>query len=110
MSKLIALVATAVIVNGERTVIQPGEPLPELTEHDARELTGSGAALDSAEAAKQAKLAAKDETDAMADFNNARKNVLAEAASTATPPADKAATPPAGKAETPPAGKTAKKS
>ena len=39
MSKasLIALVATAVIVNGERQVIQPGQPLPELkpADHDA---------------------------------------------------------------------------
>ena len=102
MSKLIALVATAVIVNGERTVIQPGEPLPELTAHDERELVGSGAALDSVEAAKKAKQDAKDKSDAMAGFESARKNVLAEAESTATPPADKTATPPA--------GKTAKKS
>ena len=44
MNQLIALVATAVIVNGERTVIQPGEPLPELSKHDVRELVQSGSA------------------------------------------------------------------
>lgn len=91
MSKLIALVATAVIVNSERTVIQPGEPLPELTAHDERELVGSGAALDSAEAAKKAKRDAKDDSAAMADFENARKNVLAEVESTVTLPAGKTA-------------------
>ena len=45
MSKnLIALVATAVMVDGVRTIIQPGEKLPELSPHDARELQQSGAA------------------------------------------------------------------
>ena len=38
MSKLIALVATAVMVAGVRTVIQPGEELPDLSAHDEREL------------------------------------------------------------------------
>lgn len=42
MSKLIALVATAVMVEGVRTTIQPGQELPDLHEHDARELTASG--------------------------------------------------------------------
>ena len=35
MSKLIALVATAVVVGGERAVVQPGGPLPVLAAHDS---------------------------------------------------------------------------
>ena len=38
MSLLIALVATAVVVDGVRTIIQLGQPLPELAFHDEREL------------------------------------------------------------------------
>ena len=44
-SGLIAMVATAVLVNGVRTIIQPGEALPELPEHDEKELLESGSAL-----------------------------------------------------------------
>ena len=55
MSKLIALVATAVMVGGERTVIQPGQELPDLSTHDERELLQSGAAENPADTAAQAK-------------------------------------------------------
>ena len=54
MSKLIALVATAVMLGGERVVVQPGEPLPELAAHDAAALLDSGAAADPAQAARDA--------------------------------------------------------
>ena len=41
---LIALVPTAVIVNGERQVVQPGQPLPALTPADSTALVGAKAA------------------------------------------------------------------
>lgn len=44
MSQLIALVATAVMVDGERVVIQPGQALPNLSARDAAELLHAGAA------------------------------------------------------------------
>ncbi|TXI17673.1 MAG: hypothetical protein E6Q67_12900 [Roseateles sp.] len=91
MSKLIALVATAVVVNGERTIIQPGEPLPELHEHDQRALIASGAAQDSVAAAREKKRAAAAAEDAMADFQANREALLAAAESTAAPAAESTA-------------------
>ena len=82
MSKLIAMVATAVMVEGVRTIIQPGEALPDLGPHDAESLVASGAAQDSAAAAAEEKAAAKDEAAAAAEFEAARARVLAEKAST----------------------------
>ena len=61
MSKLIALVATAVLVDGVRTVIQPGEPLPELSAHDERELLQADAAENPADTAALAKEAEVEE-------------------------------------------------
>lgn len=90
MSKLIAMVATAVMVDGVRTVIQPGDELPELHAHDAAELVASGAAQDTAATAAAEKAQAKEEAKATAEFKAARKRVQAEQASTA--PADKPAT------------------
>ena len=78
MSQLIALVATAVLINGVRTVIQPGEPLPELSKHDARELVGSGAAEPEGAQAAQQRLAQLQELDAQEDFAEARKRALEE--------------------------------
>ena len=81
MSKLIALVATKVMVEGVATIIQPGEPLPELSKHDARELLSTNMAedpIDKAEAADDAAFAAK---VAQADFNKARQRVKDELAS-----------------------------
>lgn len=78
MPKLIALVATAVIVNGERTVIQPGEPLPEdLPAHDAKELTSSGAAEDLAKSMRDAKKDEMAELAAQDEFQKARQAQLA---------------------------------
>lgn len=93
MSKLIALVATAVMVNGERTVIQPGEELPDLSKHDEKQLVESGAAEDSAATAAADKAAKKAAADAAAEIEAARQRVKAEAESTAAPaaPAAKAA-------------------
>ena len=92
--KLIALVATAVMVDGVRTVIQPGEELPDLGEHDEAELERSGAAEDPAKTAAAKKAEAKQTAAAAAEIEAARERVKAEAASTAAP--------------APPAAKTAK--
>jgi hypothetical protein len=82
MSKLIAMVATAVVVGGVRTVIQPGQELPELHAHDAAELVASGAAQDTAATAAAEKAAAKEEAKSAAEFKAARQRVQAEKAST----------------------------
>lgn len=90
MSKLIALVATAVIMSGERTVIQPGQELPELSAHDARELVASGAAQDPGVEADQAKADKRAAANAQADFQAARKAIQEANASTdAAAPATK---------------------
>ena len=81
MSKLIALVATKVMVEGVATIIQPGELLPELSKHDTRELLSTNMAedpIDKAEAADDAAFAAKLE---QADFKKARQRVKDEFAS-----------------------------
>lgn len=93
MSKLIAMVATAVMVDGVRTVIQPGEELPDLNKHDAAALVASGAAEDTAETAAAKKQEAKDVAEAAAEIEAARKRVQTEAASIkpATAPAAKTA-------------------
>lgn len=92
MSKLIAMVATAVMVGGVRTVIQPGEELPELSPHDASELLASGAAQDTTATEAEAKAHAKEARAAAAEIEAARERVKAERAST-TPAATPAATP-----------------
>lgn len=86
MPKLIALVATAVMLDGVRTVIQPGDALPELSPHDAAALVAGGAAEDTAATAADNKAQAKEAAKAAADFKAARQRVQAEQASTA--PAD----------------------
>lgn len=83
MSKLIAMVPTAVMLDGVRTVIQPGEELPTLNKHDTDALVASGAAEDPAVTKADAKAAAADAAAAAAEFEAARKAVQAEAASTA---------------------------
>ena len=82
-SGLIAMVATAVIVNGVRTVIQPGEALPELPEHDEKELLESGAALDPEAEAATEKARKQEEQFAQQAFQEARERAMAERASTA---------------------------
>lgn len=83
MSKLIAMVATAVILDGVRTIIQPGQALPELPEHDERELLQSGAAENPADAAALAKADARTKAAADAEFEASRQTVQLAQASTA---------------------------
>lgn len=91
MSKLIAMVATAVLVNGERTIIEPGQELPDLSAHDARELTASGAAKNPEDDAALAKADKRAASKADAEFEAARQRVRDEQASTAKPAATPAA-------------------
>ena len=81
--KLIALVATAVMVDGQRTVIQPGEALPDLSTHDERELVASGSAENPEDTAALQKQAARDQAEADKEFAEARAKVLDKQASTA---------------------------
>lgn len=90
-SGLIAMVATAVMVNGQRTIIQPGQELPELPEHDEKELVESGAALDPAAQAASDKARKQEEQFAQQAFQDARERAMAEKASI-TPPANEVAT------------------
>lgn len=78
MSKLIALVATAVFVDGVRTVIQPGQPLLDISKHDERELVQSGAAQHPGDQAARDKADAKAVAAAEADFAQARKRAQDE--------------------------------
>ena len=80
--KLIAMVATAVMVAGVRTVIQPGEELPELTKHDERELLGSGAASNPEDIAAIAQADARAEAATQREFQDARKRATEAQAST----------------------------
>lgn len=62
---LIAVVATALMVNGERVVVEAGQPLPNVSDKDRDELLASKAAREPiTEAADAAPEAA---TDAAAD-------------------------------------------
>ncbi len=78
MSKLIALVATAVYVDGVRTVIQPGEPLPAVSKHDERELLQSGAAQHTGDQAALDKANADAVAATEAAFAEARKRAEEE--------------------------------
>ena len=76
MSKLIAMVATAVVIEGVRTVIQPGEALPEISKHDERELVQSGAAQHTGDQATLDEANATAVAAAEADFTEARERAL----------------------------------
>jgi hypothetical protein len=82
--KLIAVVATAVLLDGVRTIIQPGEELPSLPEHDQRELLASGAAENPATTAAAEKAAAGEQDAAAAEFAAMREAVQQAQASTAS--------------------------
>lgn len=82
MSKLIALVATAVLVDGVRTVVEPGQELPGLNPHDRRELLQAGAAENPADTAAQAQAQANAAAAASAEFEAARQQVLESRQST----------------------------
>lgn len=82
---LIALVALAVVAGGTRQTIQPGEPVPELSPHDERELLASGAIQDLDAVAAQELRDAKTEAAARTAFDRARADVAADVASRAAP-------------------------
>ena len=84
MSKaiLIAMVATAVTEDGERKIIQPGEPLPDvLNDHDRTELLKRGAAEPEGAAAQAAQEAADREAAAAAEVQSEREKAQARHAS-----------------------------
>lgn len=95
LSGLIAMVATAVMVDGQRTIIQPGQELPELPEHDEKELVESGAALDPAAQAASDKARKQEEQFAQQAFQDARERSMAEQASITPPIAEPAPAAPA---------------
>lgn len=76
MGKLIAQVATAVFVDGVRTIIQPGEALPRISKHDERELVQSGAAQHTGDQATLDEANATAVAAAKADFTEARERAL----------------------------------
>ena len=78
MSKLIAIVAVAMLVGGIRTEYLPGEEVPGLNPVDADDLKRMGAVYDADELAAEQKLAARAEKAAGAEFAKARKDVLAK--------------------------------
>lgn len=83
MSKLIAVVAVLMLVDGVRTEVQPGEEVTGLNPHDKAELLRVGAVKDEAVEAADVKSAAADEKKAAQEFAKARKAVQAEQASMA---------------------------
>lgn len=85
LSGLIAMVATAVMVDGQRTIIQPGQELPELPEHDEKELLDSGAAQDPVAQEASGKARQQAEQLAQQDFQEARERAMASQASIAQP-------------------------
>lgn len=91
MSKLIALVPIAVLIDGVRTKIEPGEDVPAdtLSAHDLMELKSMGSIKDEDEEAAVAKKQARAEVAAGADFERERKAIAAANASTAPPAAAK---------------------
>ena len=76
MGKLIAQVATAVFVDGVRTIIQPGEALPRISKHDEREIVQSGAAQHTGDQATLEEANATAVAAAEADFTEARERAL----------------------------------
>ncbi|MGQ0711645.1 MAG: hypothetical protein ACT4NV_18075, partial [Rhodoferax sp.] len=80
MSKLIACVPIALMVDGQRQEFAAGAELPELSPHDEAELKKTGAIKDLAEEAAAEKAAARDKKKADAAFQRAREDVAAQLA------------------------------
>ena len=95
---MIAMVATAVMVSGVRTIIQPGQELPELPEHDEKELVDSGAALDPAAQAASDKARQQEEQFAQQTFQEARERAMAQQASITLPTTEQSTATPAASA------------
>ena len=87
MSKLIALVTVAVMVDGKRQEFAPGSELPEINPHDAAELKRMNAVQDMAEEAAAEKAKAKEQAAANKAFKEARAGVLAAQVVTEQSPA-----------------------
>ena len=107
IGNLIALVATAVIVDGQRITVEPGQELPELSVHDAAELLDSGAAMDPRQQAATEKQQKQKEALALQSFREARLRAQAEQQSIATP---EQTAPPVQESETQPPAKASAKS
>lgn len=80
MSKLIAVVAVAMLVAGVRKEYQPGEEVPDLCAVDALELKRIGAVQDVDELLADQKAADRAEKSAGKEFAAARKAIQATAA------------------------------
>ena len=80
MSKLIAVVAVAMLVAGVRKEYQPGEEVHDLCAVDAAELKRIGAVYDEDELLADQKSADRAEKSAGKEFANARKAVQAATA------------------------------
>lgn len=88
---LIAMVATAVVVDGERVLVPAGQPLPPLSAHDERELVDARCAFDPAEAGAAQEKDLEAQFAAMRVFMEARERTLQAQASIAAPAGDSAA-------------------
>lgn len=85
MSRLIALVTVAVMVDGERQDFPAGSDLPELSAHDTAELKRMGAIADPVETEAADKADARAEAKASREFQAERKAVAAAQAAIAEP-------------------------
>jgi hypothetical protein len=81
---LIALVTVVAIVDGVRTEFPPGSDLPELPEHDVKELKRMGAIQDPVDVAAADKADARATAKAQGDFEREREAIQAANASTQT--------------------------
>lgn len=86
MSKLIAVVAVAMMVAGQRTVYQPGEEVPDLNPVDAADLKRMGAVRDEDEVLADQKTAARAEKSAGSEYAQARKAIQASTAAVEAKP------------------------
>lgn len=79
---LIAQVATAVMVDGVRTIIQPGEEIPEQNEHDTEQLLAARSATDASADAAAERDNRRAQKSAQDDFAAERAAVQSARAST----------------------------
>ena len=84
--KLIALVATAVMLNGIRTIIQPGQELPDMTDEDEKALLSTGMAQDPAATAALDTADAQAQAQTQRAFQEARDRVRTAQATIAPEP------------------------
>ncbi|VFR54780.1 hypothetical protein BRI6_1099 [plant metagenome] len=76
MAKLIAQIPVAAFVDGKRVEIPPGEEVPGLSDHDARELVASGAVIDPTAVAAATRKAGQAEAKARRAFEEERSAVI----------------------------------